>query len=134
MNFFTAVAGMSAAAVIIGQSAINFVEDLATTQPVEMRLAELRYEDGNFIQRHEVSGIPVIMAAWTAQILRGDIPLCEGGGTAPYEGGQAKRMTPDYWTGDQCPAIKAGDTAIAAWTYTGSDGIIRTISGKITLE
>jgi hypothetical protein len=110
------------------------IGSLTSIPPVEMRLLELKYEDGHFIQKHEILGGAIIQADWTAQILRGDTPLCEGGGTAPYDGDQSKRMTPDYWTYDECPDLMPGDTAIAAWTYTGSDGVVRTISGKITLE
>ena len=101
--------------------------------PAGMRLLRLEYINGQFVQQHEVFGVDVIDARWSAQILRDGVPLCGGAGDAPYDGGRAKRMVPDIWAGDDCPDLKPGDVALATWRWVDESGTVRRISGEITI-
>jgi hypothetical protein len=123
----------------IGYLATIFVGSLATVEPVRMQLEFLRFEDGHFYQHVSVSGAKVINGRWSARIWRpredgSAIPLCAGSGGFPYEGAISLPMTPDYWTGSDCPEILPGDAALAAWEYTDEKGLQRRLSGTLLIE
>jgi hypothetical protein len=114
--------------------ATTVTADCVRPDPVAMRLEHLRYENGQFVQSHVITGVDVISASCTAQITRGSRPLCQGGGVAPYESGSLpKIMSPSEWTGDTCPAILPGDSAAASWEWLGSDNTRYRISGVVVV-
>lgn len=113
------------------------VSALWTPQPVRMDLEFLRFENGHFYQHIVVSGADAITGEWSARIWRDDGHhrqlLCSGGGHFPYDGSPSRAMTPSYWTGDDCPDLKPGDHALAAWEYTDERGIERRFSKSLTI-
>lgn len=111
----------------------GWVASLIEGEPRGLRLLELSFEDGQFHQKHAVYGSEAISGEWTAQISRDGVPLCQGGGAAPYVDGQEKRMTPDLWTDDLCPALIPGDLAVATWEFKGGDGLTHSIKGTIII-
>ena len=85
-------------------------------EPYGLQAAELKYEDGKFIQRIVPINAPRVPAQWTAEINRNGSQICGGSGFANYEGVE-QIYSPNDWTGDNCPELKTGDFAIATWKY-----------------
>lgn len=112
----------------------HVVGNATAVEPVSLSLISLEYRDGKFTQRHKVTGTDILDANWTAQITRGDKPLCGGGGKAPYGGVSGMAMTPDEWTGDVCPEVLPGDRAVVVWSWVGSDDVRRRISGELIIS
>jgi hypothetical protein len=106
--------------------------DLISTEERSMSLIDLRYEDGYFIQSHQVNSGP-IKGYWSAEIMRDGQQLCSGGGEAPYETG-VKQFNANDWTGDDCPELLTGDIARAVWEYRLNNGGIAAISGEIVIK
>jgi len=119
---------------VLGLGVGNVVGNKTKVEPVGMTLVHLEYSNGMVTQRHEVTGAEVIRGDWTAQAIRGQTPLCGGGGTAPYDGSTYKTMSVDEWTGDECPPLQPGDKLEAAWEWVGSDNVRRRISGELIIE
>lgn len=118
----------------LGQTVSTIATDIAHgPKTILLTLEKLEYSDGEFRQKVIPTGAPVVKAAWTAQILRDDRPICEGHGVAPYDGTE-KIMDADYWTGGVCPEILAGDVAVAAWQWTDEKGLVRTISARLIIQ
>lgn len=103
---------------------------LSSSPPIALVLAQLTYEDGMIHQQLTVQGTDVINADWAAKFERDGRAICGGGGAWPYTGGSAT-MTPDAWTGDDCPELQVGDVGTAVWTWTDSDGTQKSVSGVI---
>lgn len=94
----------------------------------------LKYEpESGLVKQRIVPSGGIIVARWTAEILRGERTLCSGGGKAPYEGNPAK-FTPSEWTGGTCPDLQSGDILRGAWEYDKNGGITVTISKTIEVQ
>lgn len=100
-------------------------------QPVALVLGTLKWEDGKVVQQLHVQGTDVLKAEWAAKFERDGVALCGGGGEWPYTGGLG-RLAPSDWTGDDCPEILPGDKGIAVWTWTDTDGTVKSIRGELT--
>ena len=116
-----------------GVGTVEVVQSTAFPEDRAMFLERLEYNNGMFTQEHRLEGGGIIRMAWAAEIVRGNVQLCGGGGYAPYEGG-TKVFTPDDWTGDDCPELQTGDIARASWEYTTSRGFTASISGEIEIQ
>jgi len=113
--------------------AVEIGSNVVETEPVAMRLAALEY-DGALIHQHvKITGRDSIRGEWAATIMRGYRRLCGGGGISNYRG-MKMTLTPSEWTGSECPDIEAGDVASASWQWTDADGLVRGISGAITIK
>ena len=111
---------------------VGSVADLAKSPDVGMRLIDFRYKDGEFHQHHEVFGRAALIADWAAKVTRDGQILCSGGGTSSYAGSPV-HMSADYWTGDDCPELMAGDTAQATWEWKTGEGFVAGISATLTI-
>jgi len=109
------------------------IGSITTQEPAGMRVVHLKYEDGVFIQRHQVYGTDAIVGKWSAEIMRGNRQLCSGGGVAPYKSGE-KAFPPDQWTGGTCGEIEKGDIARAVWEFTDHAGSMQRISAEIQIR
>lgn len=134
MIYVVAACCTGAVSFLAGAGGADIISDFhKNPEPYGLQLVSLDYKDGEFHQIVAPINTDIVQADWSAQILRGDIPLCGDGGRAPYDG-EPKRMDPDSWTGDTCPPLKHGDRAIATWTYKNVNGNIVTISGKVKIQ
>lgn len=135
MNAITA-AGISTLAAFGFVSGVGIVEtatSLTGPPPARsMQLVDLHYSDGVVTQTIAVQGGPVT-ATWGAEVVRGNVQLCSGGGLAPYEG-KTVSMDIDRWTGDECPPLHNGDTLRATWEYKTSEGYVVSITGTAMVE
>lgn len=109
------------------------VETVAPKGPTQVSLKNLSFEDGYFHQEFYVTGVGGIDMYWTAEINRGKRQLCSGGDRAPYKDQDPKEYTPDEWTKDDCPELKAGDEAFAVWSYRDDQGVFVRLEKTLVL-
>ncbi len=132
-TYLAAGAAITAGVVALGQAAIVAINAwTAPTAPISLNLVDLKFEGGHFYQDIQPAGADSIRAEWAADISRGPLRLCGGGGIGNYDG-TPHRFTPDDWTGDTCPPLQAGDVASATWEWRARDGY-RRLSTKIVIE
>lgn len=133
MSIFTEGAAMAVVAGL-GYAALTQGTAVAVPDAVGMRLTELTYQDGNFVQAHEIYGTDALAARWSAQITRGATPLCQGEGPGVYERHERSVMDVDTWVGDACPPLAPGDRAIAVWSWVDENGTVNRISGEVLID
>lgn len=102
-------------------------------EPYGAQLVSLAYQNGKFIQHIKPINTDAIRMKWAAKIERNGEIICSGGNVSTYLN-KPSLMTPNTWTGDDCPVLKNGDVAYASWTYETVDGYNVTISGQLPLE
>jgi hypothetical protein len=122
-----------ALAVAIYGAAVG-VDKLSPDGPTRVALKSLVYEDGMFVQEHHISGAGVIQMDWSAEINRGAVQLCSGGGRAPYQSETPKSFSADDWTGGECPNLQDGDEGVAVWEYFDSNGTRVRITGTVVIS
>ena len=128
------------AAVVIGAGSLSFFAGIGLMETIErvpkpraLILEKLEFRDGKFYQYHAVTGGKPIRARWAAEIVRGDVHLCSGGGTSVYTNG-FNGFSPNEWTGSQCPLLKPGDIGRAVWEYSSPRGYVVSITGEVMVE
>lgn len=129
---FNELAGVGVVAFVAG-TAVDLAGEAFTPPTRIMALESLRYENGQFIQKHSVEGGP-IRATWSASVKRNGRVLCSGGGSAPYDGHAPADFTPSEWTRDNCPDLQSGDVGLAVWEYRLKNGTLVSVSGRVVIE
>lgn len=124
---------LGAVGLFTGVGSIEVYQSLTSQPDRRLEISGLDYRDGMFVQSSQVHGVDGLPARWTAKIVRGNNLLCSGGDDSAYSNGTL-HMTPDQWTGDDCPSLQAGDRAIASWEWRDESGFVYTITREIIIE
>ena len=123
--------------VVAGAAAIYIsgvgIESISPKQPTQASLKSLTFENGMFGQEFFITGDGFLTMKWSAEINRGNMQLCSGGGVAPYRDATPKQFSPDNWTFDDCPPLIPGDEAFAVWSYTDDTGLNVKFQGTLVL-
>lgn len=105
------------------------LRDWLKDEPYQLRVDSLTFESGRFVQTVSPVGATVLQGEWSASIFTADGDfLCGDGGNGSYDG-RTKRFSPDDWTGDDCPSLRAGESyrASASWSNTDQFGASHTV-------